>query len=124
MPRAALIACQTPGCRNTSKSSLCDVCRRARQADRRKRVGTVAEQGYGERWRRVRAAVLTEAPLCAECARAGRVALATDVDHILPRSQGGSDARSNLQSLCHACHSRKTITEGVRGVENLHPRAT
>lgn len=39
------------------------------------------------------------------------VVQATDVDHIVPREQGGSDQWSNLQALCHSCHSKKTATE-------------
>jgi hypothetical protein len=30
-----------------------------------------------------------------------------DVDHIIPKSDGGSHARSNLQSLCPSCHATK-----------------
>jgi hypothetical protein len=36
--------------------------------------------------------------------------MATDVDHIIAKSKGGTDAYSNLQSLCHRCHSQKTAT--------------
>ena len=45
--------------------------------------------------------------------QAGRRVRATDVDHI--RDHRGDWAlftdRSNLQSLCHSCHSRKTMRE-------------
>jgi 5-methylcytosine-specific restriction endonuclease McrA len=37
------------------------------------------------------------------------------VDHIVRRSDGGSDEWSNLQPLCHSCHSMKTSREGPRG---------
>lgn len=36
---------------------------------------------------------------------------AVSVDHIQPRRAGGSDEHANLQSLCHACHSRKTLRQ-------------
>ena len=47
-------------------------------------------------------------PLCEECERNGRVALAQVVDHIIEIADGGDPVDpSNLQSLCHACHNRK-----------------
>jgi 5-methylcytosine-specific restriction endonuclease McrA len=35
-------------------------------------------------------------------------ALATEVDHIQPRAQGGSDELANLRSLCRPCHAMVT----------------
>jgi len=48
-------------------------------------------------------------PLCAECLRQGRTTAATCVDHVKPH-RGDVQLlldRSNLQSLCDACHSAK-----------------
>lgn len=74
-------------------------------------------QGYGAPWRRLRALVLAAEPLCVDPfgVHEGRPTIATDVDHIVARSRGGSDDRDNLQSLCHACHSRKTNAEDGGG---------
>ena len=65
-------------------------------------------------WTRdLRPTQLLREPWCRECAKAGRRVRATDVDHI--RDHRGDWAlftdRSNLQSLCHSCHSRKTMRE-------------
>lgn len=49
--------------------------------------------------------------LCQGCLRRGRVAVATDVDHILPLHQGGSNADSNQESLCRECHDQKSERE-------------
>lgn len=78
--------------------------------------GTSAERGYGAQWRKLRDMFLREHPLCEceECRRLGRVRAATDVDHIIPRSQGGTDDRANLQALAHECHSRKTAKQDGR----------
>jgi HNH endonuclease. len=38
--------------------------------------------------------------------------VAKHVDHIIPKSQGGTDDDGNLQSLCAACHRAKTAREG------------
>ncbi len=32
------------------------------------------------------------------------------VDHIIPKTLGGTDEESNLQSICERCHNRKTAT--------------
>ena len=62
-------------------------------------------------WRNARKAQLAHEPFCRRCNRV----LATQVDHIKPISEGGDRlAPSNLQSLCHSCHSVKT-TEDMSG---------
>jgi 5-methylcytosine-specific restriction endonuclease McrA len=45
-------------------------------------------------------------PECAECG-----APATDVDHVIPLADGGSNDIGNLQALCHSHHSAKTARE-------------
>lgn len=84
--------------------------------------GSSSARGYGARWRRLRAMVLSQEPLCRACLERGATTPATDVDHIRPRRLGGTDRRDNLQALCHACHSSKTgredrpaMTRGGRG---------
>lgn len=72
-----------------------------------------AARGYGGRWRKIRDAVLRREPLCRSCRLLGLDVEATDVDHIVPRARGGTDEASNLQPLCHSCHSKKTATEDV-----------
>jgi 5-methylcytosine-specific restriction endonuclease McrA len=57
-------------------------------------------------WRELRRAVLRANPVCAVPGCGGR---ATHVDHIRSRRAGGAALDpSNLQALCHSCHSRKT----------------
>jgi len=63
----------------------------------------------GTDWRKVRRIVLDASPICVI---EGCTEAATHVDHIIPRTWGGADyALSNLQPLCHGCHSRKTRNE-------------
>lgn len=75
-------------------------------ADKRKSNGrTLALDGAA--WRKLRASVLREQPLCEHCLRNDdRPVMATDVDHI--DNDPTNNSRDNLQSLCHECHSRKT----------------
>ena len=40
-----------------------------------------------------------------------RVASFMHVDHILPRSKGGSDDDFNLQTLCRSCNLHKSASE-------------
>lgn len=37
------------------------------------------------------------------------------IDHVTPKSQGGTSDDENLQLLCHSCHSRKTLKENGLG---------
>ena len=63
-------------------------------------------------WRKLRAIKLSEEPMCEECARAGRLTPAQMVDHIVPINKGGDALdKNNLQSLCNACHARKSAKD-------------
>lgn len=65
------------------------------------------------RWRdQVRPRQLRDFPYCVCCDALGRLREATQVDHIVPLSEGGEPYEpSNLQSLCIHCHARKTAEE-------------
>ena len=58
-----------------------------------------------------RARWLSEHPLCTTCMLSGRIAAATEVDHVIAIMHGGPDDDSNLQSLCAPCHARKTDSD-------------
>lgn len=49
--------------------------------------------------------------LCQECLKNGYLVCGSEVDHIIPVSQGGSDSLDNLQLLCTSCHRVKTLKE-------------
>lgn len=65
------------------------------------------KQLYSSRkWQNTRLLQLHLHPLC-ECGQ-----IATDVDHIVPVERGGERWEfTNLQSMCHSCHSVKTRRE-------------
>ena len=78
-------------------------------------------RGYGARWMKLRARVLgivdgQPTALCRDCQRTGRVTIATDCDHIVPKSKQGTDDLDNLQPLCRKCHEAKTARENGRTV--------
>ncbi len=69
-----------------------------------------AKRGYGHQWRKRSAYILRRDPICKRCNRAP----SEHADHIKAKRFGGTDEESNLQGLCAACHSRKTLTEDMR----------
>ena len=74
--------------------------------------GSRQARGYGAEWERLRAEVMRrDERLCQPCLKAGRVTPGTECDHIVPKSQGGKDELSNLQSICSTCHRAKTSQE-------------
>lgn len=63
-------------------------------------------------WRRLRTVKLEQNPMCEECERNGRYTPAQMVDHIVPINKGGASLDiKNLQSLCNACHARKSAKD-------------
>ncbi len=82
--------------------------RPARKASRHAR-------GYGSAWDRLRAAVLAAEPLCRNCSAAGERQAAVTVDHIVPKAEGGTDDRANLQPLCGPCRVAKDRVDALRG---------
>lgn len=76
----------------------------------RRQANTVFYQSAA--WRRLRAVKIEQQPLCEECLRNGVMTPAQVVDHIVPINKGGSELDlCNLQSLCHACHNRKSAKD-------------
>lgn len=68
-------------------------------------------RGYDAAWERTRAEHLRMEPWCRFCREEGRGKVAgEDVDHITPKPEG-SDAHSNLRTLCHRCHSERTASD-------------
>jgi 5-methylcytosine-specific restriction protein A len=74
------------------------------------RRGSAASRGYDRDWRKLRAAVLFDEPLCRFCQEQGRITEATEVDHIKSIAERPDLRleRSNLRPLCTPCHSGRT----------------
>lgn len=117
MPTNAARPCKHAGCGALVRdgSGYCV----AHQSDRRigkfadDRRGSRHERGYGTAWTKIRWRILVrDKGLCQPCLKLGRVTQAKQVDHIIPKAQGGTDADINLQAICVDCHRAKTAREG------------
>lgn len=96
--------CLAAGCpRPASYRGYCAEHARVRE----RRTNRVGKAIYNStRWKHTRRRVLFLQPLCAV---EGCGEIATDVHHRVDLADGGDPwARSNLEALCHRCHSAKT----------------
>lgn len=99
--RRACIVCGAPA----TEGSRCAVHQRRKRPWIKSRPNE-----YGHAWAQRRKQVLLEEKICRYCG-----APATEVDHIVPRAEGGTEDRSNLQAICSADHKVKTMAEAARG---------
>ncbi|NIQ00970.1 MAG: HNH endonuclease [Nitrospinaceae bacterium] len=64
------------------------------------------------KWERIRRRIFRRDKYkCQPCKRRGILSAGQEVDHIVPRSQGGRDTDENLQTICRQCHREKTHAE-------------
>lgn len=64
-------------------------------------AGTGSTAATRGAWKRIRAEVLCEEPMCQICKRTP----ATEVHHRASSHEGGTRARANLLAICRGCHS-------------------
>lgn len=122
MPQRALQTCRgaPEGCLELVRAAgWCPTCRTARSRELQGRRGTTTERGYGHTWDQLRRRILNRDPYCQICL----VAASDTVDHMLPKSLGGTNAEDNLQGLCVPCHNRKTREEQIH-MEGTPPAVT
>lgn len=122
MPSAAPRPCRHPGCGALCHDGYCPAHKRVAPgsfADRSR--GTRQERGYDGEWDKKRKRIFErDHYLCQEHKRNGILKLVGDkpfsawCDHIVPKSEGGSDDDANLQTLCRSCHQDKTDAEKNR----------
>ena len=124
MGQKPLRPCRHPGCTVLCTGGYCEQHQPKRQ-DTRSQESKAWRGWYKlDVWTKdLRPTQLALHPWCAECAKQGLRVRATDVDHIVDHKGNWSlfTDRSNLQSLCHSCHSRKTVQD-LRKAGKLRPR--
>ena len=106
MPRRPAKPCAQVGCPNKAipGKSRCEQHQRShnRQADENR--DNSYQRGYTRHWRKVRAMVLRDEPLCRRCNQQNQTVAADMVHHIDEDSSNNS--RDNLEPLCSACHRK------------------
>ena len=109
MPYSPKKPCRYPGCCKLTHQTYCEEHAKlvARNYDKYQRP-TRTKKSYGRAWQRARNHYIQLHPFCEMCLRSGRYTQATEVHHVLPISQDGTNAQENLMSLCKPCHSRIT----------------
>jgi 5-methylcytosine-specific restriction protein A len=109
MPWKPKSICSYPGCNELTHDRYCSKHKREVNKERNEMNSKI----YNNRWRKASKAYLKDNPLCVHCKKEDRLTPATEVDHIIPH--GGDMKRfwdkSNWQSLCKKCHSKKTALE-------------
>lgn len=105
--------CETLGCKapRSGKSVFCDMHAGKQQITQTRDQFNAMYKTKA--WHSIKARQLSIAPLCGSCMLEGRIVPANHVDHVFPWHAIGSHAfaKNWFQSLCPACHSRKTAKE-------------
>lgn len=112
--------CRHPGCMRLVSGGFCDK-HKPEPRQRSEESARWHKLYLLPAWTDLRNHQLVIEPFCRECSKHGIRLKATDVDHIEPH-RGRLDLfldASNLQSLCHGCHSAKTLSENrAKSAEN------
>lgn len=73
---------------------------------------TTTERGYGWKWQKQRKRIIArDNGLCQPCMRQNKYIKFDEIDHVIPKAQGGTDDDDNLECICIDCHKQKTQRE-------------
>lgn len=98
----------------------CRDCLRKYEREKRQRRGSTAQRGLGAEHQRLAKQVLSEEKACWYCGGLARPDDPLEVDHVVPRSEGGPTVRSNLRAA-HASCNRGRGGRGQRHRERSSP---
>jgi len=112
MPYRPKKPCARSGCANLTHGRYCDEHAKADMREYNKyERDPESNKRYGRNWKKIRAAFISANPLCEVCKDSGRFAPAAVVHHKKKLSDGGTNDKDNLMSMCESCHSRLHATE-------------
>lgn len=114
MPPKAKRPCRKPMCpvKTNSEHGYCEVHASLAIGWNNPERGTAEQRGYGWEWRKLAQAILKRDRYLCQCENCGGKHLpASEVDHVMPKSLGGTDDPGNLRAINHDCHKAKTERE-------------
>lgn len=113
MPERARTQCTAPGCTSLAQwRGRCDTHRRDERPSSSRR-------GYDRYWSAIRSRYARDHPYCESELHRGACVMGSDVDHIIPIVEGGTNEIINLQMLCRSCHTKKTIGQTAGRVKSI-----
>ena len=118
MPAYPSRPCNYPGCRALTEDGTSRCPAHKRKGWITPGRGTTTQQGYGWAWQKLREQILKRDGYrcrCDDCAASGALLPAHEVDHRIPKAQGGTDDPSNLCAINRECHARKSAREAQAG---------
>lgn len=112
-PTLPLPKCKIPTCNETSVARGRPYCQAHIREDYKVQQRFSNDPFYSSpEWKNVRASYGSRHPICEQCERNNIIVPRYCVDHIVPRSLGGSAySEENLQALCRLCHDKKRTQE-------------
>lgn len=114
MPPKAKRPCRVPMCpgKTNDNHGYCSAHALLAIGWNNPRRGTAEQRGYGWEWRKLAQSILQRDRYMCQCEKCGGKHFpASEVDHILPKSLGGTDDPGNLRAINRDCHKSKTQCE-------------
>lgn len=116
MPMKPKRACAVPSCSEIAEGGT--YCKKHQKQENHwyNVFGRTAEEKkrYGSTWQKIRNRYIRIHPMCEQCQKEQRIAIAKEVHHIIPLDHGGNHDEDNLMALCKSCHSKITAESGDR----------
>ena len=114
MPFKPKKPCKYPGCNKLTDGRYCTEHLRLLMNEYNKHHRNQQTQAVyiSDEWQRIREEHLISYPFCQVCKRYGRLIRASEVHHIVPLADGGSNKHNNLLSVCHRCHMKLHAERG------------
>ena len=115
VPYKAKKACAVSGCANLTSDRYCEFhAKTEMQKYNKYKRDAGSNKRYGRNWKKIRAAFLSQNPVCSMCAADNKIVPAVIAHHILPTAEGGANDYGNLTGLCKPCHERIHAERGDR----------